>query len=517
MIMNRSSFVLSVALALISLRAAPPLAAASGNGSDLRTPVPGPVPRINSPAVYGCRPGHPFLYRVPVTGERPMTFHAAGLPPGLSLDAARGIITGSVGTLGTYSVELRAMNSAGSNTRVFKIVCGDTLALTPPMGWNDWYSDYGRITDARVRDAADRLIKNGMADAGYQYVNIDDCWANAGRDADPARVAAFRNNAGNILPNRYFPDMHALTEYIHAKGLKAGIYSSPGKTTCAGFSGSYGHEAQDARQFAEWGFDFLKYDWCSYSDFAPAKTRTLAQMKAPYQLMGRLVKEQNRDMLLNLCQYGMGDVWKWGEEVGAQSWRTSSDLGFSLNQIFEVALANAAHREWSKPGSWNDPDYIQIGWVGDARGLGEPQPTKLSGEEQYSFMSLWSLVAAPLFYSGDLTHLDAFTLNVLCNPEVIAVDQDPKGQSARVAAKTESTFLLVKDLADGSKAVGLCNFGHSETTVTATWADVGVTGGQLVRDLWREKNIGRFEDTFTAQVPARGVVLVAVIPAGSER
>ncbi len=466
------------------------------------TPKPGPEPRINGPLVYGCRPGHPFLYRIPCQGERPIKFSASGLPASLKLDAKTGIITGTVPGRGEYQVVFKAKNPHGKATRTFKIVSGDTLALTPPMGFNDWYAFYNRVTEAQMQRAADVLISSGMADVGYQYVNVDDCWMGK-RDA-----------AGNMTGNTNFPDMKALADYIHATGLKAGLYTSPGPMTCGGYTGSLGHEAQDARQFADWGFDFLKYDWCSYGQIASGTkdTPSLQAYQLPYRKMGALLEQQPRDMLFNLCQYGMGNVWEWGAEVGGQSWRTAGDLGFSLNRLFEVALQNSEYRAWSQPGAWNDPDYIQIGNIGDARGMGEPSPCPLTPTEQYSFMSLWCLMAAPLFYSGDINSLDEFTLNVLCNPEVIDVDQDPLGQSAAVARLTATTFLMVKDLADGGKAVGLCNQGKMAAHISVPWSVLGVKGKQIVRDLWREQDLGVYDRDFTAEVPGHGVVLVRVRP-----
>jgi len=309
------------------------------------------------------------------------------------------------------------------------------------------------------------------------------------------------------LPNRHFPDMSGLTAHIHAHGLKAGIYTSPGPLTCAGYAGSYQHEEQDARQFAAWGFDLLKYDWCSYGQIAQGDT-SLETLKKPYRLMGDLLRRQPRDIVLNLCQYGMGDVWEWGAEVGGHSWRTAGDLGFELDRIFEVALRNAEHRAWSKPGAWNDPDYLQIGYIGNAHGMGQPQPCPLTPTEQYAFMSLWSLMAAPLFFSGDMERLDEFTINVLCNPEVIEVNQDPLGQCAQVRHLEEDTFLMVKDLADSSKAVGFGNRGEFPARITARWTDLGVSGRQTVRDVWRHRDLGDYSERFEAAVPRRGVVLL---------
>ncbi len=477
----------------------------------LLTPKPGPAPRINGPLVYGAHPGHPFLYRIPAQGIRPMTFRTKGLPEGLTLDAQTGIISGTTPARGEYNITFSAKNSHGSSQRTFKLVAGDKLSLTPSMGWNHWYAHYNRVTDKMMREAADVMIASGMADVGYQYVNIDDCWMNSQNETDPLRVGPFRDAQGQLLPNKYFPDMKGLADYIHRKGLKAGLYTSPGPTTCAGFAGAYEHEAQDARLFADWGYDFLKYDWCSYTKVAGSPLN-LERFQKPYRLMGKILQEQNRDILLNLCQYGMGEVWKWGEEVGGQSWRTGDDLGFELNRIFEVAIKNASHRGWQRPGAWNDPDYIQIGYIGNAGENGLPGPSNLSPSEQYAFMSLWCLMASPLFYSGDMSRLDEFTLNVLCNPDVIDIDQDPLGQCARVVPLTEFTFLMIKDMADGSAAVGLCNRGRIATEVTADWNKLAISGPQRAREVWTQKSLGVLRERYSVNVPARGVALIRLWP-----
>jgi alpha-galactosidase len=490
--------------------------------TEILTPRPKQSPRINGPTIYGCRPGNPFLYRIPAQGERPMHFSARELPPGLSLDAATGIIQGRAPDRGTYSVTLRASNSHGTSTRIFRIVAGDTLALTPPMGWNHWYAHYDRITDKMMREAADLLISSGMADVGYDYVNIDDCWMNAPKHADPMRVGPLRDEQGRMVPNRHFPDMKGLADYIHSKGLKAGLYTSPGPLTCGGFAGSFQHEEIDAATFAEWGYDFLKYDWCSYRrvadgtapgsentpNFSKPNADTREIHKHPFQLMGDLLKRQGRDMVYNLCQYGMQNVWEWGEEVGGHSWRTAGDLGYALNQIFEVALKNANHRAWSRPGAWNDPDYIQIGWIGNARGGGLPAPTTMRPNEQYAYMSLWALMASPIFYSGDMTKLDEFTLNVLCNPEVIDINQDALGQSAAIASLGPDAFLMVKDLEDGSRAIGLFNLGEFEAELNLPWSVAGLRGARILRDVWRHTDLGRYNSDQKFTVPARGGLLL---------
>ncbi len=477
------------------------------------TPPPPPDPRINGPRIAGVRPGKPFIFRIPATGERPMRFFADGLPEGLALHGDTGIITGVITdtTPRTHTAVLKAENSRGAVEREFRIAVGNTLALTPPMGWNHWYAHYNRVTDAMMREAADIMVSSGMADVGYQYVNIDDCWMNAPKHADPDRVGPLRDENGVLVPNKHFPDMPGLTAYIHEKGLRAGIYISPGPLTCAGFAGSYKHEAQDARSFAEWGFDFLKYDWCSYGKIASDKN--LESLKKPYQQMSALLAQQNRDIVFNLCQYGMGDVWTWGEEVGGHCWRTAGDLGFELTGYHDVARRNAAHHPYAHPGAWNDPDYLQIGHVGDARVGGEPAPCPLTPSEQYSYMSLWCLMAAPLVYSGDMTRLDAFTLNVLCNPEVIDIDQDPLGKQGYPVYQAGDLEIWTKVLEDGSLAVGLFNTAEIGRACTMNWTDAGLTGKQALRDLWRQKDLGVFVDSFTADIPRHGVCLLRCRPA----
>ncbi len=476
------------------------------------TPAPPKAPRIHGPLVYGVRPGSPFLYRIPATGERPMRFAVDGLPDGLEFDEDTGIIRGAIAdeTPGTHPTVLRAENGAGKDERGFRIEVGETLALTPPMGWNHWYAHYDRVTGAMMREAADLMVASGMADVGYQYVNIDDCWMNAPKNKDPQRVGPLRDERGEILANTHFPDMRALTDYIHAKGLKAGLYTSPGPLTCAGFSGSHEHEAQDAQTFAEWGFDFLKYDWCSYTRVA--KDQSLAAYQKPYRIMGDILKALDRDIVLNLCQYGMGDVWEWGAEVGGHCWRTAGDLGFELTQYHEVARRNARYAEWAKSGAWNDPDYLLIGYVGEAAKMGEPTPCSLTPNEQYAYMSLWCLMASPLVYSGDMSRLDDFTLNVLCNPEVIAVNQDPLGVQGGPVHEEGDMEVWTKPLEDGSLAVGIFNLGEIEQEFRVAWEDIGLEGPQRVRGLWRQQDLGVFEDGYTATVGRHGVMLLRVWP-----
>lgn len=440
-----------------------------------------------------------------------MTFAVKSLPKGLVVDPQTGQITGSLQKPGQHIVTFRAENAIGRTERKFKIVCGETLALTPHMGWNSWYVWEGHVTDAIMRAAADAMVSSGLRDHGYQYVNIDDCWPVKPGAADPSLGGEPRDAEGRVNANRRFPDMKALTEYIHARGLKAGIYTSPGPLTCAGHVGAYQHEEADARRFAAWGFDFLKYDWCSYGNIAKNPDR--AALEKPYQLMGDILRRLDRDMILNLCQYGMGNVWEWGKAVGGHSWRTAGDLGGSFEGIpaalfrdgFDVYSRNQLYR-FAGPGGWNDPDYLLLGYLSNWKGQTVPSP--LTPNEQYTHVSLWCLVAAPLIFSGDITRLDDFTLSLLTNDEVLDVDQDPLGQPGRRVSLEEEREVWGKNLEDGSKAVGLFNRGDDEAVVTARWADLGLSGKQIVRDLWRQQDLGAYTGEFKATVPHHGVVLV---------
>jgi alpha-galactosidase len=480
------------------------------------TPKPGPGPKINGPVIYGARPGRPFIYRVPCTGQRPMQFTAKGLPESLKLDGTTGIITGTAPARpGDYAITLQASNRRGRDSRAFKLVVGDTLALTPPMGWNHWYTHYDRVTDQTVRTAADVMVSSGMADFGYQYVNIDDCWMIKPGSDNPELGGAARNADGTMRTNKRFPDMNALTAYIHAKGLKAGIYTSPGPLTCARFEGSYQHEEQDARTFAKWGFDFLKYDLCSYRNID--KSGTLEADRKPYALMGSILPKLDRDVVSNLCQYGRSEVWKWAADVGGHCWRTTGDLGLekdtNLPGFYSIGFKNAAPFEYAGPGRWNDPDYILIGNVGNARKINEPaKPTTLTADEQYSYMSMWVLMAAPLIYSGEMATLDDFTLNILCNAEVIDVDQDPLGKQARIIRKSGDEFVLAKPMSDGSMAIGLFNLTTADREMRVDWSDVGLKGKHRIRDVWRQKNSGEREGGYAAAVKPHGVVLVRLFP-----
>ena len=460
------------------------------------TPKASARPRINGPKVFGVRPGSPFLFTIPVSGQQPMTYGARNLPAGLSLDPKSGQITGTLPEKGTYVVTLSAENGLGKAERSLKIICGDTLALTPPLGWNSWNCFGCDVSEAKVRAAADAMVSSGLIQHGWSYINIDDCWE-AGRDAD-----------GNVLSNQKFPDMKALTAYVHSKGLKIGLYSSPGPKTCAGHEGSFKHEEQDARRYAEWGFDYLKYDWCSYGQIAPHPSHD--ELLKPYQVMRAALNAVQQDIVFSLCQYGMGNVWEWGAQVGGNCWRTTGDITDSWSSMSGIGFGQAGHEQYAGPGHWNDPDMLVVGYVGWSANV---RPTKLTPNEQYTHISLWCLLCSPLLIGCDMTRLDDFTFSLLTNDEVLEVSQDPLGRQAGRMAKSGTTEVWAKDMEDGSKAVGLFNRGEDEAPVTANWADLGLTGKQTVRDLWRQKDLGQADGQFQASVPRHGVVLVKLAPA----
>jgi alpha-galactosidase len=476
---------------------------------DIRTPKPGDAPRINGARVFGVRPGHPVLYMIAATGQRPMTFSAEGLPAGISLDPATGRITGSTDSRGDWKVKLRATNSLGSAESVLVISVGDKIALTPPMGWNSWNCFAGAVSDDKVRAAADAMVSSGLINHGWTYINIDDTWEIPVTEPPEKRRAP----DGTILTNSKFPDMKTLADYVHSNGLKIGIYSSPGPSTCGGYTASYQFEEKDAAQLANWGFDYLKYDWCSYGKIAdgirksPNPPTDLEIDQHPYLVMRDALLHQNRDILFSFCQYGMGDVWKWGEATGGNCWRTTGDINDTWRRMSGIGFSQNGHEKYAGPGRWNDPDMLVVGKVGWGPKL---RTTRLTPNEQYTHITLWSLLDSPLLIGCDMTQLDDFTTGLLTNDEVIAVNQDSLGkQAARVSQEGEAE-VWAKDMADGSKAVGLFNRGELPADVTVKWADLGLDGKQRVRDLWRQKDLGEVDGQFTIHVARHGAELILV-------
>jgi len=350
------------------------------------------------------------------------------------------------------------------------------------MGWNSWNHFHATIDDAAVRGIADALVSSGMKDAGYVYVNIDDTWEGS-RDAN-----------GNIQSNNKFPDMKALSDYVHSKGLKLGIYSSPGPKTCAGYEGSYLHEAQDAKTWASWGVDYVKYDWCSASAmFKPEDEH------AVYQIMGDALRATGRPIVFSLCQYGQQSVQTWGAQVGGNLWRTTGDISDNWQSMTHIGFdLQAGLGEYAGPGHWNDPDMLEIGNGG------------MTDIEYQTHMGLWSLLASPLLAGNDPRTMSAATHDTLTNSEVIAIDQDKAGHQGYRVTKDGDKEVWARPLANGDLAVGLFNRGESAATIKATWADLKLSGKHKVRDLWQHKDLGLAADSFSTEVPSHGAVLVRI-------
>lgn len=450
-----------------------------------------PEPEIHAPRIVGATPGIPFIFLVPATGEKPLIYKAVGLPMGLRLNPETGVITGSLRKAGSSIVKLTVKGPRGVTHGLLNIVGGShKLALTPPMGWNSWYTYATGVTEDEMKAATQVLLNSGLASHGYQYVNIDDGWEDS-RDAN-----------GNIRANSKFPDMKGLADYIHSFGLKFGIYSSPGPKTCGGFEGSYQHEKQDAETYASWGVDFLKYDWCSY-DGVVHGDHSLASLRKPYALMRADLNKVNRDIVFSFCQYGMGDVWKWGQKTGGNLWRTNGDLQDIWSELHTRIRQMALINGYCNPGHWNDPDMLS---VGDFWG----HPSRLTPNEQILQFTMWSMSSAPLLIGGGILKMTPFTKALLTNDEVISIDQDPLGVAAKRVYDKDGLSVWVRPLYDGTKAVALVNSGIVPAMIKATWSEIGVKGKQPVRDLWLHRNVGNHDGFYSTITPAHGCVLLKI-------
>lgn len=471
----------------------------------ITTPAPLTKPVINAPYVYGARAGNPFLFRVAVSGERPVTVTATGLPDGLTIDRHTGIITGTATKNGQYKVAITAQSSYGSDTKELEITIGEKIALTPPMGWNSWNVFGADIDDKKIRAMADAMVNLGLIHYGYANINIDDGWQGQ-------RGGKF--NA--IMPNEKFPDMKALVDYVHSKGIRIGIYSSPWVQTYAGYIGggadtrdgkvinssrrygAFSFVKNDVQQWAEWGFDYVKYDWVT-NDIAHTAELTY------------LLRQSGRDMVYsisNAAPFELAEDW----QHLTNSWRTTGDIHDSWCSMTTIGFLQNKWQPYAAPGSWNDPDMLVVGNVGWGKDI---HPTRLSPDEQYTHVTLWSILAAPLLIGCDLQQVDSFTLRLLTNNEVIAVDQDPAGiQGKRITGdRNNKTEIWAKPLQDGSIAVGLFNLSDNKQVLTVRWEQLAIKGPQQIRDLWRQQDIGIKNDGFSSQVPSHGVVFLKIKPA----
>jgi len=477
---------------------------------EIRTPAAPPTSHINGPAIFGIRPEHPFLYHIPATGDRPMEFSADKLPKGLTLDLQTGNITGSLTKPGNYKVTFHAKNALGTSGKKFKIVVGETIDLTPVMGWNSWNHYASRITQDIVLQNAKAMADSGLINHGWSYVNIDDTWQ------------AQRGGPLHALQgNEKFPDIKALCDQIHAMGLKFGIYSTPWETSYAGYPGGssenpegiwtksaaktvknrnilpcaiapYHFTTNDADQWAAWGVDYLKYDWNPIE---------LPETQEMYDAL----RHSGRDIVFSLSN-NMNITN--GPTCGkvANSWRTTGDIKANWTSMSQRGFGQDKWRKYSAPGHWNDPDMLEIATK-------ERNQPGLTPDEEYTHMTLWCLLNAPLLLANDLSDMDAFTKNLLENDEVLAVSQDSLGDQAVEIAKDGDARVYARKMADGSKAVGLFNTGtNGIINVTVKWSDLKIHGKHSVRDLWRQKNLGKFKDEFSMLVAPHSAELVKITP-----
>lgn len=454
------------------------------------------APRFNGAMLFGVRPGSPVIYRIPVSGRRPMSITSPDLPDGLTLDSDNCCISGKLTRAGDYAIHLHAQNTEGAADTELIIRAGDQIALTPPMGWNSWNCWGLSVSQEKVISSAQAIIDKGLADYGYNYINIDDAWEAPERNAD-----------GTIAVNEKFPSMELLGDWLHSNGLRFGIYSSPGDRTCGGYLGSLDHELQDAQTYNEWGVDYLKYDWCGYTrKHATLVDRgTAASYIRPYMLMGEHLRNQPRDIFYSLCQYGMMEVWKWGYTVDANSWRTTGDITDNWESLEDIGFdQQRGLYHYGQPNHWNDPDMLIVGKVGWGDNL---RDSRLTTDEQYTHISLWALLAANMLIGCDVAQMDHFTRQLLCNHEVNAINQDILGHQARPVVVDGYIEIWARELHDGSMAFGIFNRGHKDTTVDLSrYKDFYPGDDVTLRDVWSQHDLPAGTTDFF--VPSHGVKLL---------
>ena len=482
------------------------------------TPLPKNTPRINSPKLFGATPGNPFMYTIAASGAKPIQFSAVNLPKGLSLSAQTGMITGSVKERGTYQVVLKAKNKFGEVSQTLRIKIGDTIALTPPIGWNGWNAWEQKIDREKVIASANAMVEKGLRDHGWSYINLDDSWQGIRTGPDTA-----------LQPNAKFPDIKGMVSYIHSLGLRAGIYSTPyissygiyvgassafpagGETREAFLAGqkptrmgTYRFERNDARQMADWGFDFLKYDWRIDVEST--------------QRMSDALKRSGRDIVFSLSNNAPFEkVSDWARL--SNMYRTGPDIKDSWTSLFLTTFSLDKWAPYTGPGHWADPDMMIVGDVAIGPVL---HPTRLTPDEQYCHISIFSLQAAPMLIGCPIERLDNFTLNLLSNDEVIAINQDPLGKPARLVKDENGVQIWLRQLEGGSYAAGIFNIDGYGTTPQSyfRWGDetprsfdfdfasLGLKGKWKIRDVWRQKDLGVFNKSVNTSIPHHGVLMV---------
>ena len=458
------------------------------------------APLFHGAQVTGNYPNTAFLFTIPATGERPITFSAKNLPSGLSLDASTGIITGNVAKAGEYVVKVSAANAKGKADEDLKIVIGETLCLTPAMGWNSWNVFTKTLDEQMVMDMADAMVNTGMRDLGYQYIDMDDFWH-----------ADTRDSMGRPVPDaKKFPHgMKYLSDYVHAKGLKLGIYSCAGNMTCGRRFGGYSFEEIDAKTYAEWGIDLLKYDYC----YAPPTTKVAYDR---YSKMGTALKKSGRSIVFSICEWGFRHPWKWSQKAGGQYWRVSPDImdqwSFPSIWVFSMkAILNREEKLWkyAGPGHFNDPDMLIVGNYGKGLATGGDGMYKgMTDNEYQTHMSLWCMFSAPLLASNDLRKMNEPTTTILTNPEILAIDQDALGEQAKPIYKMSGIRIYLKHLSNGSLAVAVLNTTKHDKNFDLKPSLPGLKDSYTAHDVWKHSNVGTLKDKLPLSVKSHETIVL---------
>ncbi len=460
------------------------------------------IPVFHGAQVVGNYPNTPFIFTVPASGERPITFTAKNLPQGLVLDASTGIITGNIVTPGEYKLKVAASNAKGKSEEDLKIVIGETLCLTPAMGWNSWNVFTKTLDEQMVIDMADAMVKTGMRDLGYQYIDMDDFWH-----------ADTRDSLGRPVPDaQKFPHgMKYLSDYVHSKGLKLGIYSCAGNMTCGRRFGGYTYEEIDAKAYAEWGIDLLKYDYC----YAPPTTKTAFER---YSKMGNALKHSGRSIVFSICEWGFRHPWKWGQKAAGSYWRVSPDImdqwKFPSIWVFSMkAILNREEHLWkyAGPGHWNDPDMLIVGNYGKGLATGGNGLYKgMTDPEYQTHFSLWCMFSAPLLASNDLRSMNEPTANILTNAEMLAIDQDMLGEQAKPIYKMGGIRVYLKHLSNGSLAVAVLNTSGSEKKFDLKASLLGLQDACVAHDVWKHADIGTLKDKLPLMIQSHETIVLTL-------
>lgn len=522
------------------------------SGREILTPKPGPEPKLTGATIFGVRPGKPIRHCASATGQKPVVFSATGLPSGVSIDSNTGWITGRAPMQkGDISVVITATNEQGSDSRNFTLRVGDAICLTPPMGWNSWYVQSEGVSEQAIRDMAKAMKEKGLQDCGWTYVNIDDCWMGE-RDPETKRIQA----------NPNFNDMKAMVDFVNSQGLKAGIYSTAWMSTFAGYIGGTAPNEEgdysqyylpederqnpyqvfgrfprgiekricevgpvwfidrDAQQFADWGIDYVKYDWLEWDLLTDEEkaagvkpVRNTKEKREEHGITQRFYQDfrtLDRDIVISLSpKHDPAE----DEFVSKNSnlWRLTEDIHDKWDRLIAPFDDELVERlAMTRPGSYGDLDMLQIGPLGTPNRAEKVfRPTRLTPAEQYFQLTLWSIMTQPLLLSCNIPTMDEFDLGLVTNTEVLSVNQDALcKQGYRIRNSKGIYEIWAKDLEDGGKAVALFNLAEEDQALSISAQELGLTG--KIRDLWRQKDIGTLKDVFSCAVSSHGVVFLKI-------